>query len=165
MFPTLINGVSRIVAVPDKSTKGDLLTRDTMLLLFLSKRGEGLNISRIADELGYPDDSAVNKRVHELEARGLVRPGKRPLGWELTRKGREKIWPLTFPRYLAAIILVMSFGTIVWGINGLPSQMWVLVSGASMLAVSLFILYLYRSGEEVLLGQGSESESATSTDS
>lgn len=58
----LINEVPQVPIMAERSTEGDLLTRDTMLLLFLSKRGEGLNISRMAKRFGYPDDTSVNKR-------------------------------------------------------------------------------------------------------
>ncbi len=58
-----------------------------MLLLCLSKEGEHLNISRIAKELGYADDSSVNKRAHFFESKSVIR--KKGLGWELTQEGRE----------------------------------------------------------------------------
>jgi predicted transcriptional regulator len=79
-FLSLISGVFRVNVMPTKSTRGDLLARDTTLLQFLSKHGVQLNISRIVDELGYPDDSSVNKRIHQLEERGLVQPSKKGLG-------------------------------------------------------------------------------------
>jgi len=137
-----------------------------MLLYFLSsKRGQGLNISRIAEKLGYPDDTSVNKRIHDLEALNLVRPStKKPLGWELTSEGKEKIWPLTFPRNLVILILVISFGTVVWGIDGLPSQLYVYFTGMLMMVMAAVLVYLYRAGELVLLGQDSESGSKSSGD-
>jgi hypothetical protein len=143
--------------MPERSTEGDLLTRDTMLLFFLSRRGEGLNISKIAKGLGYPDDSSVNKRIHVLETLKLVKTNeKNPLGWELTRDGREMIWPLTFPRYLIVAILAVSLGNVYWGLFGVPWQQWILVSGLAMTAISVFIWYLYGSGEDLLLGKEPE---------
>jgi hypothetical protein len=148
--------------MPERSTEGDLLTRDTMLMLFLSRDGAHLNISEVAEKLGYADDSSVNRRIHYFESKGLVH--KVGLAWELTQEGREKIWPLTLPRYLVATILAVSIGNVYWGIFGLPWQSLVLVSGLIMTALSLIIWYLYRGGEELLLGKASEAEQDGSSD-
>lgn len=155
----LFYGRPRQVDVPEKTTRDDLLTRDTLLLLLLfRKRGFQGSISRLAvDELGYADDSAVNRRIHELEDRGLVAERKDKLGYVLTSTGRSRILPLTFPRRLTLIILLMSMGIIIWGLDGtllntpvLP--LWILGSGVAFAVMSLLVVYVQVKMEDALLG-------------
>lgn len=145
--------------MPEKTTKDDLLTRDTLLLLSLfRKRGLQGSISKLAvDELGYADDSAVNRRIHELEGRGFIVERKDRLGYVLTPAGRAKILPLTFPRRLTLIILLMSIGMIIWGLDGtllntpvLP--LWMLGSGIAFTVMALLIMYVQLKMEDALLG-------------
>jgi hypothetical protein len=154
--------------MPKKETAEDLVTRETWLLYYLWRvKGFHGNISALSRELGYKDDSAVNKRIHTLKQKGCVEEEQTKTGtvFKITGKGERKIIFLILPRYFLYIILALTFADIFWGLLGLFGvfhvQSWnILLVGIISMPAIIFLIWAYRKSEEELLKIGRpESES------
>jgi CTP-dependent riboflavin kinase len=88
--------------------------------LYKKKEFKG-SISELSRQLGYADDSPVNKMVNELITDGFIeeKDTKSGKALVLTAKGERKVRYLTIPKYSLIFLLVLSLGNIYWGIGGL----------------------------------------------
>jgi uncharacterized membrane protein len=148
--------------MPKRETAEDLVTRETWLLYYLWRnKGFRGSISALSKELGYKDDSAVNKRINVLKLKGYVKEEQTKIGTilKITGEGEKKIIFLIVPRYILYILLILTFTDVCWGILGLFSlfyvQSWnILLVGVISTFATAFLIWTYRKNEEKLLKIG-----------
>ncbi|MBS7654644.1 hypothetical protein KEJ43_06205 [Candidatus Bathyarchaeota archaeon] len=145
--------------MPKKETAEDLVTRETWLLYYLWKiKGFRGSISALSKELGYKDDSSVNKKINKLKQKEYVKEEQAKMGTVLkvTGKGERKIIFLILPRYTLNLLLVLTFIYLCWGLLGLFGIFYVepwniLLIGIISICVTGFLIWSYRKSEEELL--------------
>jgi len=143
--------------MPSKKVSDDVLTKDTLLIYYLWKtRKKDQTISAIAENLGYPDDSSVNKRINKLVPKYLSKNRRDSnVRFKVTLNGKRKILYLILPEYMLASMIVLAFGYVWWGIEGMlfaiPIQApYVLVTGLFSTVMLILVFWLYRTGENRL---------------
>ncbi|MEM2173269.1 MAG: rhomboid family intramembrane serine protease [Thermoproteota archaeon] len=145
--------------MPKKETADDLVTRETWLLYYLWKiKGFRGSISALSKELGYKDDSSVNKKINKLKQKGYVKEEQTRTGtvFKVTGKGERKIIFLILPRYTLKILMVLTFAYLFWGLLGVFGIFYVepwniLLIGIISTGATGFLLWSYRKSEEELL--------------
>ncbi|MEM3449374.1 MAG: rhomboid family intramembrane serine protease [Nitrososphaerota archaeon] len=145
--------------MPKRETAEDLVTRETSLLYYLWRnKGFRGTISALSKELNYKDDSTVNKRINRLKQMGYVKEEQTKAGtvFKITSKGERKIIFLILPRYTLSILLILTFGYVLWGLLGLLGlfhvEPWnMLLVGIISLCVTIILSWTYRRSEEELL--------------
>ena len=154
-----------------------MLTRETRLLYFIGKKGgyKG-TISDISEELGYEDDSTVNRKINDLIHRDLIKEVryKNSRGYDLTKEGYKKIGFLLLPRWTLLFLLGQSFVLFYIGALGaltiLPVNPQMMI-GIGFLSVitTVYLIQTFKEGEkriwlENMPSVGLADKSAESTD-
>jgi hypothetical protein len=143
--------------LPSKVLARDLLTRDTFLLYYIRKTKFKGSINQLSQKLGYPDDSAMNKRINRLQGQGLLilQGTGAETEFKLTSKGIRHMYYLLMPKYTLFAVGALSFGYVWWGIGaiflGVPlNPQYILLTGLVSLILTMVVAYLYVIGERQL---------------
>jgi DNA-binding MarR family transcriptional regulator len=143
--------------LPSRYSSEDLLTRETRLLYFIGKKsGYKGTISDISKELGYEDDSTVNRKINDLIHRDLIKEVrfKNNRGYDLTKEGYKKIRFLLLPRWTLLFLLcqslVLVYSGVLWVLKILPINLQMMMIGIGFLSVitTLYLIQTFKESEE-----------------
>jgi len=148
--------------MPRRETTEDVLTRDTWLIYHLWKEGgfRG-NISELSAQLGYADDSAINKRVNSLKRQGYIEEEVKESKSVIrpTSRGLRRIAFLILPKYTLLVIIASNFGYVWWGISAMlsisPVLPELLIANGAISLIGLALLWqVLKIGEKELYRMG-----------
>lgn len=140
--------------MPEKSTSEDLLTRDSWLMYYIWKQGSYKDsISALSEQLGYKDDSDVNRKINKLKNTGYLKEVKN--GLKLTKKGKIRLLPLILSDLSFTLILILGLPDIIYGIDWIIYKIpimpeAILAVGLIHVGIFSYLLWEHRTVEKQL---------------